>query len=131
MGPTSRVRHKSAPYLRLKNCKRSSKCQVFSFTVPEKLKSCTKLARRGTFSAFLKFILLQIIKKIEDGPFGEKNFQKSTSKKTKGDPSVSPCTEKVHTRYIPTIVRYTGKEIQPFWFSYLDQMVQFRPSLAR
>ena len=30
---TSRERHKSAPYLRLKNSKRTSKCQVFSSTV--------------------------------------------------------------------------------------------------
>ena len=32
---TSRERHKSAPYLRLKNSKRTSKCQIFTFTVPE------------------------------------------------------------------------------------------------
>ena len=31
---TSRERPKSAPYLRLKNSKRTSKCQVFSSTVP-------------------------------------------------------------------------------------------------
>ena len=31
---TSRDRPKSAPYLRLKNSKRTSKCQVFSSTVP-------------------------------------------------------------------------------------------------
>ena len=32
----SQERHKSAPYLRLKNSKRTSKCQVFSSTAPEK-----------------------------------------------------------------------------------------------
>ena len=37
---TSRERHKSAPYLRLKNSKRTSKCQV-----PEKPKSWVELAR--------------------------------------------------------------------------------------
>ena len=31
---TCRERPKSAPYLRLKNSKRISKCQLFSFTVP-------------------------------------------------------------------------------------------------
>ena len=31
---TSRERPKSAPYLKLKNSKRTSKCQVFSSTVP-------------------------------------------------------------------------------------------------
>ena len=39
--------HESAPYLRLKNSKKTSKCQVFSLTVPEKLKSWTDMARRG------------------------------------------------------------------------------------
>ena len=34
---TSRERPKSAPYLRLKNSKRTSKCQVLSSTVPEKV----------------------------------------------------------------------------------------------
>ena len=43
---TNRERHKSAPYLRLRNS-RTSKCQVLSFTVPEKPNSWTKLARRG------------------------------------------------------------------------------------
>ena len=33
---TSRERPKSAPYLRLKNSKRTSKCQVLSSTVPKK-----------------------------------------------------------------------------------------------
>ena len=35
---TSRERPKSAPYLRLKNSKKTSKCQVFSFTVLENRK---------------------------------------------------------------------------------------------
>ena len=35
-------------------------------------------------------------------------------KKLKGDPLVSPG-----------IVRYTKKEKKPFWFSSLDQMIQF------
>ena len=35
---TSRDRPKSAPYLRLKNSKKTSKCQVFSFTVLENRK---------------------------------------------------------------------------------------------
>ena len=44
------ARHKSARYLRLKNSKRTSKCQVFSFTVPEKPKSWTELVRFGFFN---------------------------------------------------------------------------------
>ena len=37
-GSTSRDRPKSAPYPRLKNSKKTSKCQVFSFTVLENRK---------------------------------------------------------------------------------------------
>ena len=51
MSLTSRELHKSAQYLRLKNSKMTSKCQVFSFTVPKKPKSWTELAR-GPFRIF-------------------------------------------------------------------------------
>ena len=40
---TSRDRPKSAPYPRLKNSKKSSKCQVFSFTVLENQKFFEKI----------------------------------------------------------------------------------------
>ena len=40
-----RERPKSAPYLRLKSSEKTSKCQVFSSTVPEKPKSWTQLTR--------------------------------------------------------------------------------------
>ena len=46
---TSRERPKSAPYLRLKNNKRTSKCQVFSSTVPV----WVKIEKKSDF--FLKF----------------------------------------------------------------------------
>ena len=39
---TSRDRPKSAPYPRLKNSKKTSKCQVFSFTVLENRKNQKK-----------------------------------------------------------------------------------------
>ena len=48
---TSRERPKSAPYLRLKNIKRTSKCQVFSSTVPALGKKIEKNFRK--FSKFL------------------------------------------------------------------------------
>ena len=44
IGLTCQERHKSAPYLRLKNRKKTSKYQVF-FTVPEKPKRWTELVR--------------------------------------------------------------------------------------
>ena len=88
---TSRERPKWAPYLRLKNSKRTSKCQVFSSTVPAfflffsksfgvsgKSHSAEK-CKEGAFGSFRTTILLQNRKKIERGPFGdiEKKLQKS------------------------------------------------------
>ena len=56
--------------------------------------------------------------KIEGGPFGEKfSSEKKVSqcrKKMKGDPLVSPGR-----------VCYAGKQEKPFWFSSLDEIVQF------
>ena len=49
--------------------------------------------------------------KIEGGPFGEKNSGKK----------VSQCRKKVS----PGMVWYAGKQEKPFWFSSLDQIVQF------
>ena len=55
--------------------------------------------------------------KIEGGPFGEKFPEKSLAvpkKIGRGDPLVSPG-----------MVCYEGKQEKPFWFSSLDQIVQF------
>ena len=71
---TSRERHKSTRYLRLKNSKRTSKCQIFSFTVPKKPTSWTELARRGPASTgplgakrgiISDFSTLEFLKKME------------------------------------------------------------------
>ena len=77
-GPFSRIK-KSAPYLRLKNSMRTSKCQVFLSTVPEKSKSWTNLARRREPLGFLN--ILQNIEKIEAGHF--RGIKKFYDKKTK------------------------------------------------
>ena len=42
---TNQERHKSVAYLRLKNSTRTSKCQVFSSTIPEKAQSWIELVR--------------------------------------------------------------------------------------
>ena len=89
---TSRDRPKSAPYLTLKNCRRTSKCQAFSFTVPEKLKSWTEVAplERDPLGFLTSFLLQNIKKNIEAGPFEDiKNFSRKSltvSKKTKRGP---------------------------------------------
>ena len=85
---TSRERHKSAPYLRLKNSKRTSKCQVF-FAVPKKPKNCSELTRRGPASAGPwgakrgdLFGFLNIYgckhKKLREGPIEGTTFQKES-----------------------------------------------------
>ena len=60
---TSRGRPKSAPYIRLKNSKKTLKYQVFSYPVPE--------WRRKFSEIFLKTPVSRIVpKNVEGGPFG-------------------------------------------------------------
>ena len=66
---TSRERHKSAQYQRLKYSKRTSKCQVFFYSTWK----TQKWDRIG----------LKNIKKIEGGPFGEKKLEKSLTMQKK------------------------------------------------
>ena len=77
-----------------------------------------KKTERGTIWDFPTSILSQNSKKIEGGPFEEKNFRKKSlavpKKIRRGDPLVSPG-----------MVCYAGKQEKPFWFSSLYQIVQF------
>ena len=84
---TSRDRPKSALYPRLKNSKRTSKCQ---FTVPENQKSKKNgpsgngPSKRGTLPKLSTFL-----SQLKGGPFGEKtNFRKKShnAEKLKGGP---------------------------------------------
>ena len=116
--PTSRERHKSAPYLRLKNSKRMSKCQVFSSTVPEKPKSWCELALKvRTPPDFLTSIVAKH-QKTEGGLLRKKRLSKKSltmpTKAERGDPLVLPGT-----------VCYAEKQEKSFWFNWLGQMVQF------
>ena len=90
---TSRERHESAQYRKLKNGERTSKCQVFSFTVPEKPKKWTELAHRDPLAQkwdALGFFNISVAKyeKHEEEPFEviENLSEKSQSseKKLKG-----------------------------------------------
>ena len=165
---TSRDRPKSAPYPRLKNSKRISKCQ---FTVLENQKSkkyepsgapgpasaSPWRAKRGTLPKLSTFL-----SQLKGGPFGEKtNFRKKVSQcrktqrgrfqqkpfgvfninsvakhqKNEGGPfgefffrkKVSQCRkiERGDPLVSPGMVCYAGKQEKPFWFSSLDQIVQF------
>ena len=79
--------------------------------MPKKLKG-------GTLWGFSTSILSQNIKKMQGGPFGEKNFEKKClavpKKIERGDSLVSPG-----------LVCYAEKQVKPFWFSSLDQIVHF------
>ena len=98
---------KSAPYPRLKNSKKTSKCQVFSFTVLENRKFFEKNGpsgalkshnaeklKGGTLWDFPASILSQNSKKIEGGTLWGKNFRKKSLAVPKeigrGDSLVSP-----------------------------------------
>ena len=82
--------NKSAPYPRLKNSTRTSKCQVFCSTEPEK----HKLDQTGALKGIVSHpFCCKISKKIKRGQFGDtKQISKSLTmpKKLKGgDPLVS------------------------------------------
>ena len=75
---------------------------------PEKLKG-------GTLWGFSTSILSQNIKKLKGGKFlFSKKKSRSAEKNERGEPLVSPG-----------MVCYAGKQEKPFWFSSLDQIVQF------
>ena len=59
---------------------------------------------------------------MQGGPFGEKNFEKKFRKK------MSRSAEKIErgdSLVSPGLVCYAEKQVKPFWFSSLDQIVHF------
>ena len=88
---TSRDRPKSAPYLRLKNSKRTSKCQniLFYSTQFFCVSQCRKKLKGETLWDFSTSVLSQNFKN-EGGPFVEFFSQKNFTmpKKVKGGPLV-------------------------------------------
>ena len=78
----------------------------------------------GTLWDFPTSILSQNIKKMQGGPFEEKNSEKKClavlKKIERGDSLVSPG-----------MVCYAEKQEKPFWFSSLGQMVQFDTIFCR
>ena len=73
---TSRERHKSAPYLKLKNSKKTTKCQVFSFTVLEKQQP--RIGAPGDSFEFFNIHSVAKHRKNEEGPFEKKNRKSLT-----------------------------------------------------
>ena len=83
--------------------------------MPKKLKG-------ETLWDFPTSILSQNIKKMQGGPFEEKNPKKNSEKKCL---AVSKKIERGDSLVTPGMVCYAEKRVKPFWFSSLGQMVQF------
>ena len=95
--------------------KKLKKTKIFIFG--KKSHSAEK-TERGDPLGFSNIHSVAKQQKIEGGAFGEKIFRKESlavpKKIGRGDPLVSPG-----------IVWYAGKQEKRFWFSSLDQIVQF------
>ena len=80
--------------------------------------SAEKKLKGGPFGIFQHPFCRKTAKKLKGGPFGEKSFPEKSlavpKKIGRGDPLVSPG-----------MVWYAGKQEKHFWFSSLDQIVQF------
>ena len=91
------------------------KTKIFIFG--KKSHNAEKNRKGGPFGIFQHPFCRQISKNA-GGPFGEKIFRKKSlavpKKNERGDPLVSPG-----------MVCYAEKQEKPFWFSSLDQIVQF------
>ena len=98
------------------------KMKKIFFSFREKISQCRKKLKGGTFWDFPTSILSQNIKKNAGGPFEEKKFRnkirkkmsRSAEKNEKGDSLVSPG-----------MICYAEKQVKPFWYSSLGQMVLF------
>ena len=92
--------------------------EIKNFYFRKKISQCRKKLKGGPFGIFQHPFCRKTAKKLKGGPFGEKNFRKKSLAVPKkigtGDPLVSPG-----------MVWYAGKQEKPFWFSSLDQIVQF------
>ena len=92
--------------------------------IEEKSLTMPKNWKGGPFGIFQHPFWRKTAKKIEGGPFEEKKFRKETlavpKKSERGDPLVS----------LP-MVCYAEKQENSFWFSSLDQIVQFGEIISR
>ena len=93
------------------------KTKIFIFG--KKSHSAEKKTERGTLWDFPTSSLSQNSKKLKGGTlwgkqFSGKRVSQCRKKIGRGDPLVSPG-----------MVWYSGKQEKPFWFSSLDQIVQF------
>ena len=90
-----------------------------NLTMPKKLKG-------GTLGSFSTSNLSQNIKKMQRDPLG-KNFRKKIPKKNSEKKClvVPKKIERGDSLVSPGLVCYAEKQVKPFWFSSLDQIVHF------
>ena len=95
------------------NIKKLKRGKIFIFG-----KKSHSAEKNLSFGIFQHPFCRKTAKKMKGGPFEEKNISgrkvSQCRKKWKGDPLVSPGME-----------CYARKQEKPFWFSSLDQIVQF------
>ena len=115
-----RDRPKSAPYLRLKNSKRNSKCKsivdfgtFYEFFLKKSLTMPKKTEREDPLGFFNNHSVAKLQKKLKRDPFEEKSLKK-----------VAQCRK--NSKEGPFgLVRYCMLRGKAFWFSSLGQQVQF------
>ena len=92
-----------------------------NFHFREKISQCRKKLKGGTLWDFSTSILSQNIKKMQGGPFEEKNSEEKNSEK-----KCLAVPKKMKGSLVsPGMVCYAEKQEKPFWFSSLDQIVHF------
>ena len=97
------------------------KIEEIFFYFREKVLQCRKKLKGGTLWDFPTSIVSQNIKKMQAGPFGEKNFEKNSKKCL----AVPKKIERGDSLVSPGLICYAEKQVKPFWFSSLGQIVQF------
>ena len=81
-----------------------------------------KKTERGDPLRFFNIHSVAKHQKNAGGPFGEKNFEKNSEKKCLAVPKK---IERWDSLVSPGLVCYAEKQVKPFWFSSLDQIVHF------
>ena len=94
----------------------------FFFLFGRKSHNAEKKLKGGTFWDFPTSILSQNIKKMQGGPFEEKNFERKSEKKCLAVPKK---IERGDSLVSPGMICYAEKQVKPFWSSSLGQMVLF------
>ena len=93
--------------------------KIFYFR--EKISHCRKKLKGGTLWDFPTSIVSQNIKKCRRDPLGKK-LRKKSEKKCLAVPKI---IERGDSLVSPGLICYAEKQVKPFWFSSLGQIVQF------